>query len=54
VPIEQWREITSELETRHLLKSETMKNRLLAAHSRSGGCALEEVASRLGLQDDGA
>jgi len=31
VPIELWREIESERETAYLLKSETMKQRLLAA-----------------------
>jgi PHD/YefM family antitoxin component YafN of YafNO toxin-antitoxin module len=34
VPIELWREIESERETAYLLKSETMKKRLLEAKNR--------------------
>ncbi len=34
IPIELWREIASERETAYLLKSETMKQRLLAATAR--------------------
>ena len=37
VPIELWREIESERETAHLLRSETMRNRLLAAKERQDG-----------------
>ena len=36
VPIELWREIASERETAYLLKSEAMKQRLLAAQRRAG------------------
>jgi hypothetical protein len=36
VPIELWREIESERETAYLLKSATMKQRLLEARNRSG------------------
>ena len=35
VPIELWREIESEKETAYLLKSETMKRRLLEAKDRT-------------------
>ena len=34
VPIALWQEILSELETHHLLQSETMKKRLLEAKNR--------------------
>ena len=37
VPIELWREIESERETAYLLKSETMKQRLLEAKNRTEG-----------------
>ncbi|MBV8903225.1 MAG: prevent-host-death protein, partial [Acidobacteriia bacterium] len=37
VPIELWREIESERETAYLLKSENMKERLLAARKRQEG-----------------
>jgi antitoxin YefM len=41
IPIELWREIASERETAYLLKSETMKQRLLAAKNRDGGLSIE-------------
>jgi len=47
VPIELWREIESERETAYLLKSETMKQRLLAARQRQGGLSLEAVVEKL-------
>ena len=49
VPIELWREIASERETAHLLKSETMKLRLLAAAQRRDGQSLDSVVKQLGL-----
>jgi hypothetical protein len=49
VPIELWREIESEKETAYLLKSSTMKQRLLDAKSRSGGLTLEETRAKLGV-----
>lgn len=49
VPIDVWREIRAELETHHLLKSETMRRRLQEATVRSGGLALDEVVDRLGI-----
>ncbi len=47
--IELWRDILSELETQHLLKSDTMSQRLLAARQRSGGVALDTAITELGL-----
>jgi len=49
VPIALWREIASERETAYLLKSETMKQRLLAAAQRQGGLSLEAVLEKLGM-----
>jgi len=49
IPIELWREITSERETAHLLKSETMKQRLLAAAQRRDGLSLDAVIEKLGM-----
>ncbi|HEY9140170.1 MAG TPA: hypothetical protein VIN93_04725 [Bryobacteraceae bacterium] len=47
VPIQLWREIESERETAYLLKSETMKQRLLAARQREGGLSLDAVVEKL-------
>jgi hypothetical protein len=47
VPIGFWREIASELETARMLKSETMKHRLLEAKQRQEGIAIEEVREKL-------
>ena len=49
VPIELWREIESERETAYLLKSETMKQRLLAARQRREGISMEAVIEKLGI-----
>jgi hypothetical protein len=49
VPIELWREIESERETAYLLKSATMKQRLLDAMGRSGGPTPEETRAKLGI-----
>jgi PHD/YefM family antitoxin component YafN of YafNO toxin-antitoxin module len=49
VPIELWREIESERETAYLLKSETMKRRLLKAKERQGGMSLEDARAELGV-----
>jgi len=49
VPIELWREIESERETAYLLKSETMKKRLLEAKNRAGGVSLEDARAQLGI-----
>ncbi len=47
LPIAVWKEMVSELETHHLLKSKTMKKRLLEAKGRNEGIAFEEVLDRL-------
>jgi PHD/YefM family antitoxin component YafN of YafNO toxin-antitoxin module len=49
VPIELWLEISSERETAYLLKSETMKQRLLAAMKRQDGLSLDAVVEKLGV-----
>ena len=49
VPIELWRDIESERETAYLLKSETMRQRLLAAKQRAGGFSIEAVVEKLGI-----
>ena len=49
VPIELWREIESERETAHLLKSQAMKKRLLEAKQRTKGIPLEQVREKLGV-----
>jgi PHD/YefM family antitoxin component YafN of YafNO toxin-antitoxin module len=49
VPIALWREIASERETAHLLKSESMRERLLAALQRTGGVGLDDAVAKLGL-----
>ena len=49
VPIELWREIESERETAHLLKSEKMKRRLLEAKQRQEGISLDDARAKLGI-----
>ena len=49
VPIELWREIESEKETAHLLKSDAMKLRLFEARQRGQDFSLEETRARAGL-----
>lgn len=49
VPIELWREIESEKETAYLLKSETMKRRLVEAKDRDDGIPFEEALEKLGV-----
>ena len=49
VPISLWHDIASERETAHLLKSETMKRRLLEAKEREQGLSLDEVIEQLGI-----
>ncbi|GKT09111.1 hypothetical protein [Desulforhabdus sp. TSK] len=48
VPIELWREIQSEKETAYLLKSETMKKRLLDARNRKESIPFDEALEKLG------
>ena len=49
VPIGLWREIESERETAYLLKSETMKDRLLHAAQRQTGVSFEAAIEKLGV-----
>lgn len=49
VPISLWREIESERETAYLLKSETMRRRLLEAKQRRQGLSLDEAVEKLGI-----
>lgn len=49
VPIELWREIESERETAYLLKSETMKRRLLEGKERHEGVPFDEACEKLGI-----
>lgn len=49
VPIELWREIESERATAYLLKSKTMRKRLLEAKARKKGMSLKAVRTQLGV-----
>lgn len=49
IPIDLWREIQSEKETAYLLKSHTMKQRLLDAKSREEGIPFDEACEKLGI-----
>ena len=49
VPIELWREIASERETAYLLRSEAMRQRLLAAKESGEGIPLADVRAQLDL-----
>jgi PHD/YefM family antitoxin component YafN of YafNO toxin-antitoxin module len=49
VPISLWRDIESERETAHLLKSKTMRRRLLEAKERQQGIPLDEAIEKLGI-----
>jgi len=49
IPIVLWREIASERETAYLLRSETMKRRLLEARERQDGIPFDEVRKKLGV-----
>jgi predicted RNA polymerase sigma factor len=49
VPIKLWREIETAQETAYLLKSKTMKKRLLDAKSRTDGIPFEVVREKLGI-----
>jgi antitoxin YefM len=49
VPISLWREIESERERRYLLRSETMRRRLLDAKNRDEGVTLEDAVQQLKL-----
>jgi hypothetical protein len=49
VPIESWQQITAEQETTYLLKSATMKQRLLAAKGRKEGIEFGAACEELGI-----
>jgi len=49
VPLEVWEEILAEQETAHLLASERMRERLLAAKKRREGIPIEVVREKLGI-----
>jgi len=49
VPIDLWHELQAEKETAYLLKSEVMRERLLAARQREVGMSLEEACEKLGV-----
>ncbi|MDD5275115.1 MAG: hypothetical protein PHR16_03415 [Methylovulum sp.] len=49
MPIELWQQIVSEQETAYLLKSETMKQRLLAAKGRKEGIEFGTACEKLGV-----
>jgi hypothetical protein len=48
VPIVLWQQITAEQETAYLLKSATMKQRLLAAKGRKEGIEFGAACEKLG------
>ncbi len=49
VPIDLWREIQSEKETAYLLRSESMKRRLLDAKDREEGMPFDEACEKLAV-----
>jgi PHD/YefM family antitoxin component YafN of YafNO toxin-antitoxin module len=49
VPIDLWKEIQSEKETAYLLKSKTMKRRLLEAKNRKEGIPFDKACKELGV-----
>lgn len=49
VPIDLWKEIKSEKETAYLLKSVTMKKRLLDAKNCKEGIPFEKACQKLGI-----
>jgi len=49
VPIDLWREIESEKETAYLLKSVTMKKRLLEAKNRKEDIPFDKACEKLGV-----
>ena len=49
VPIDLWEELQAEKETAYLLKSETMKKRLLEAKKRRAGIPFEVACEKLGI-----
>lgn len=49
VPIDLWRELSSEKETAYLLQSDAMRRRLLEARQRQEDMPFDEVREKLGI-----
>lgn len=49
VPIRLWRELQADKETAYLLKSVTMRERLLQAKRRKEGISFEDACEKLGI-----
>jgi len=49
IPITLWREIQSEKETAYLLKSQSMRKRLLKAKDRKEGIPFDEACEKVGV-----
>ena len=49
VPIDLWQELQSEKETAYLLKSETMKKRLLEARNRKENIPFDDACKEFGI-----
>ena len=49
VPIETWKEITSQIETNYLLGSAAMKRRLQEAMADTDAVSMEEAIARAGV-----
>lgn len=54
VPIEVWKSLSGEIETRHLLASEPMRRRLEEAMASTENIGFGEALSRLGIEEDEA
>jgi hypothetical protein len=50
LPIQLWRDIVSELETQHLMKSDAMWQRLIEAKRRAEGIPFDTAINQLGLE----
>ncbi|MEO0987619.1 MAG: prevent-host-death protein [Cyanobacteria bacterium J06639_14] len=50
IPVHLWRDILSELETQHLLKSDVMRQYLLEANNRCEGIVFETAIAQLELE----
>ncbi len=49
VPIDTWKDLLSERETEHLLRSEPMRQRLLESMERTEGVPFNDAIQKLGL-----
>ena len=49
IPIDLWQELQSEKETAYLLKSETMKHRLIKAKNNTEGIPFDDACKKLGI-----